>query len=101
MTRAYFRNAVGAVLVYDVTKRQSFENMKNKWLSQLQDFGHEDMYIIIIGNKCDIDPSQHVVRQAEAAEFAGIEEGVVLCYVLLLIIMSSIVYCRVCRVRLH
>jgi GTPase SAR1 family protein len=88
------------VLVYDVTKRQSFENMKNKWLSQLQDFGHEDMYIIIIGNKCDIDPSQHVVRQAEAAEFAGIE-GVVLCYALLLIIMSSIVYCRVCRVRLH
>lgn len=100
MTRAYFRNAVGAVLVYDVTKRQSFENMKNKWLSQLQDFGHEDMYIIIIGNKCDIDPSQHVVRQAEAAEFAGIE-GVVLYYVFLLIIMSSIVYCRVCRVRLH
>lgn len=71
MTRAYFRNAVGAILVYDVTKRQSFENMKNRWISQLQEFGHQDMYIIIIGNKCDIDPGQHAVRQAEAAEFAG------------------------------
>lgn len=71
MTRAYFRNAVGAVLVYDVTKRQSFENMKNKWISQLQEFGHQDMYIIIIGNKCDVEQSQHAVHAAEAAEFAG------------------------------
>ena len=71
MTRAYFRNAVGAILVYDVTKRQSFENIKNTWIPQLQEFGHENMYMIIIGNKSDLDPSQHIVRQAEAAEFAG------------------------------
>jgi GTPase SAR1 family protein len=71
MTRAYFRNAVGAILVYDVTKRQSFDNMKNKWLSQLKEFGHEDMYIIIVGNKSDLDINKHAVRQAEAAEFAG------------------------------
>ena len=71
MTRAYFRNSVGAILVYDVTKRQSFESIKNTWIPQLQEFGHENMYMIIVGNKFDIDPSEHVVRQVEAAEFAG------------------------------
>jgi Ras-related protein Rab-11A len=71
MTRAYFRNAVGAIVVYDVTKRQTFENIKNKWLCQLHEYGHEDMYIILIGNKCDIEPGLHAVRQAEVAEFAG------------------------------
>ena len=76
MTRAYFRNAVGAILVYDVSKRQSFENMKTNWLEQLREYGHEGMHIIIVGNKCDLDSSRRAVSQVEGAEFAG------LCYFL-------------------
>jgi small GTP-binding protein len=69
MTKAYFRNAVGALLVFDVTSRASYEHMKNKWLVQLREFGHEDMFVLIVGNKCDMDQKRFVTI-AEAAEFA-------------------------------
>jgi hypothetical protein len=69
MTKAYFRNAVGAVLVFDVTNRSSYERMKNKWLVQLREFGHEDMFVLIVGNKSDMN-TKRVVTIAEAAEFA-------------------------------
>jgi hypothetical protein len=69
MTKAYFRNAVGALLVFDVTSRASYEHMKNKWLVQLREFGHEDMFVLIVGNKCDMDQKRSVTI-AEAAEFA-------------------------------
>lgn len=70
MTKAYFRNAAGALLVYDIGNRQSFENMKNRWLVQLREFGHEDMFVIVVGNKSDIDPAKRMVPLVEAAEFA-------------------------------
>lgn len=70
MTKAYFRNAAGALLVYDIANRQSFENMKNRWLIQLREFGHEDMYVIVVGNKSDVDPTKRKVTVVEAAEFA-------------------------------
>lgn len=69
MTKAYFRNAAGAILVFDVTSRASFEHMKNKWLVQLREFGHEDMFVLIVGNKCDME-NKRLVSIAEAAEFA-------------------------------
>lgn len=92
MTRAYFRNAVGAILVYDVTKRQSFENLKNKWISELQEFGHHDMYIIIIGNKADLDSSQHAVRSGEAADFAGTNS----CCITTIVDLSQHSHCMTC-----
>jgi small GTP-binding protein len=69
MTKAYFRNACGAILVYDIGNRQSFENMKNKWLVQLREFGHEDIFVLIVGNKCDMN-GKRIISVGEAAEFA-------------------------------
>ena len=37
MTRAYYNNTWGALFVYDVTKRSSFENLKSVWLKQVKD----------------------------------------------------------------
>jgi 50S ribosomal subunit-associated GTPase HflX len=70
MTKAYFRNAAGALLVYDIGNRQSFENMKNRWLVQLREFGHENMFVIVVGNKSDMEPAKRKVTVVEAAEFA-------------------------------
>jgi len=39
ITKAYYRGAVGALLVYDITDRETFENLK-RWLSEVQ--GHAD-----------------------------------------------------------
>ena len=47
MSRAYYRDAVGALLVYDVTNPQSFEKLKSYWLPQLREYGHEKMSVVL------------------------------------------------------
>ncbi|KAE8726400.1 Ras-related protein RABA1i [Hibiscus syriacus] len=53
ITSAYYRGAVGALLVYDVTRRVTFENVE-RWLKELR--GHTDSNIVIMlaGNKADL-----------------------------------------------
>ena len=53
ITTAYYRNARGVVIMYDVTREQTFENVK-KWLALVSQFGRGDVEIAIVGNKCDI-----------------------------------------------
>lgn len=53
ITKAHLRNAMGFILVYDVTNRQSFESL-SYWLSQIQTFQIDSSRpIIIVGNKND------------------------------------------------
>lgn len=47
MTKAYFKNTAGAVLVYDVCNRKSFENLRNIWLKQLKEQGYTDARLIL------------------------------------------------------
>jgi len=47
MSKAYYRDAVGALLVYDICKKESFENLKNVWLKQIREFCDENLKIII------------------------------------------------------
>ena len=42
MTRAYYRSAAGILLVYDVTRRSTFENVKH-WLMEAKNYGHDNM----------------------------------------------------------
>ncbi len=50
----YFRDADGAVLVFDVTDRESFENLKNYWIKDIQEKAPENIQIAIVGNKSDL-----------------------------------------------
>ncbi len=47
MSKAYYRDAVGALLVYDVTNPASFERLKTYWMKQLRDYGHEKIAIML------------------------------------------------------
>lgn len=47
MSKYYYRDSCGAFLVYDVRNRQSFENVKTKWLKQCREYGHDNMPIIL------------------------------------------------------
>lgn len=47
MTKAYFRDAVGSALVFDIGNRQSFLNLRSIWLRQLRSYGHEGMRLIL------------------------------------------------------
>eukprot|EP00823_Brevimastigomonas_motovehiculus_P004513 TRINITY_DN298_c0_g2_i1.p1 TRINITY_DN298_c0_g2~~TRINITY_DN298_c0_g2_i1.p1 ORF type:complete len:343 (-),score=100.90 TRINITY_DN298_c0_g2_i1:201-1229(-) len=53
ITNAYYRGALGAVLVFDCTKRSSFENIP-RWIRELKDHADRDIVLFLVGNKCDL-----------------------------------------------
>lgn len=59
ITTAYYRGAMGILLVYDVSDEQSFTNVRN-WMRQIDQNAAENVTRILIGNKCDVDPSERV-----------------------------------------
>lgn len=69
ITSAYYRGAVGALVVYDITKKTSFDNAE-RWLSELREHADPDIVILLVGNKCDL---RHIraVSTEEGVSFAG------------------------------
>jgi len=64
LTTAFFRDAMGFLLMFDLTHEESFVNVRS-WLSQLQTHAYcEDPTIVLIGNKSDLEDQRVVDRQA-------------------------------------
>ncbi|RWR86479.1 ras-related protein RABA1c [Cinnamomum micranthum f. kanehirae] len=53
ITSAYYRGAIGALLVYDVTRHTTFENVE-RWLKELRDHTDPNIVVMLIGNKSDL-----------------------------------------------
>ncbi|KAI8551384.1 hypothetical protein RHMOL_Rhmol06G0181800 [Rhododendron molle] len=53
ITSAYYRGAVGALLVYDVTRHSTFQNVE-RWLKELRDHTDPNIVVMLIGNKSDL-----------------------------------------------
>lgn len=53
ITSAYYRGAVGALLVYDVTRNVTFENVE-RWLKELRNHTDSSIVIMLVGNKADL-----------------------------------------------
>ncbi|KAL4708843.1 hypothetical protein ACJJTC_019359 [Scirpophaga incertulas] len=53
ITSAYYRGAVGALLVYDIAKHLSYENVE-RWLRELRDHADQNILIMLVGNKSDL-----------------------------------------------
>ena len=62
ITSAYYRGAVGALLVYDITKRQTFDNVQ-RWLRELRDHADSNIVIMMVGNKSDLNHLRAVSEQ--------------------------------------
>ncbi|KAF5734558.1 ras-related protein RABA6a [Tripterygium wilfordii] len=71
ITSSYYRGALGALLVYDITRRSSFENV-TKWLYEIREFGSSDMVIVLVGNKSDLGHSREVSEE-EGRSLAELE----------------------------
>ena len=54
ITRQYYKGAITAFLVYDITSRESFDGLR-KWVADAREFASEEMLLSVIGNKCDLD----------------------------------------------
>ena len=53
ITRSYFRGASGALLVFDISRRSSFESV-TAWLNDLKQIAEEGIVVILVGNKADL-----------------------------------------------
>jgi small GTP-binding protein len=65
LTPMYYRNAMCAVICYDITSRKSFEAAK-KWSDELQLLGPQHIVLCVVGNKCDASKEQRQVPTSEA-----------------------------------
>lgn len=68
ITSAYYRGAVGALLVYDVCKHMTFDSVE-RWLKELRDNADQKIVIMLVGNKCDLRHLRAVPTE-EAKGFA-------------------------------
>ncbi|XP_078075934.1 ras-related protein Rab-27B isoform X2 [Mustelus asterias] len=69
LTTAFFRDAMGFLLIFDLTSQQSFLNVRN-WISQLQANAYcENPDVVLIGNKADLT-DQREVQEYQAKELA-------------------------------
>ena len=59
ITRSYYKNSACAIIVYDITNRKSFENLKS-WLNECKEMCSKDILIVIIGNKTDLENKRTV-----------------------------------------
>lgn len=68
ITSAYYRGAVAALLVYDITKLHTFENVE-KWLQELKDYADDNIVVMLVGNKTDLKHLR-AVKEEEAKSFS-------------------------------
>ncbi|KAK4485007.1 hypothetical protein RD792_007615 [Penstemon davidsonii] len=73
VTSAYYRGAVGALVVYDVSRRQTFDSI-GRWLNELQTYSDMNVVTILVGNKSDLKDAREVttVEGKSLAEAQGL-----------------------------
>ncbi|CAL8294029.1 unnamed protein product [Boreogadus saida] len=73
ITTAYYRGAMGIMLVYDICNEKSFENIKN-WIRNIEEHASSDVEKMILGNKCDISDRRQVSK--DRGEKLAIDYGI-------------------------
>lgn len=68
ITRSYYRGSIGAILMYDITSRTSFNNL-SKWVDETKNYANENLTIMLVGNKKDIKQKREI-STIEARSFA-------------------------------
>lgn len=64
ITSQHYRKAAGALIVYDITKEQSYDNV-SKWVEELKYQAEPDIQITMIGNKLDLVASNKDLRKVQ------------------------------------
>ena len=77
ITSAYYKGSKGAFVVYDISRKGTFENV-DKWIEELKANGSEDVLIMLVGNKSDLEDkrevkTEEVIKKAEQFKVAFCE----------------------------
>ena len=62
ITSAYYKGAKGAIIVYDITRKITFDNIE-KWIGDLKVNGDENIIIFLVGNKSDLNDNREVSKE--------------------------------------
>ena len=62
ITSAYYKGAKGAFVVYDITRKGSFESIE-KWVNDLTSTADKKLTIVVIGNKCDLEDQRQITKE--------------------------------------
>ncbi|XP_027701208.1 ras-related protein Rab-8A [Vombatus ursinus] len=73
ITTAYYRGAMGIMLVYDITNEKSFDNIRN-WIRNIEEHASADVEKMILGNKCDVNERRQVSK--ERGEKLALDYGI-------------------------
>ncbi len=57
----HYRKALGALVVYDITKQNTFQNIK-RWISVIREQADKNVVIILVANKCDLRDQQVITN---------------------------------------
>ncbi|XP_064625126.1 ras-related protein Rab-37-like isoform X4 [Lineus longissimus] len=68
VTHAYYRDAHALLLLYDVTSKPSFDNIR-AWLSEINEYAQDDVVIMLLGNKADMTEGR-VIKREEGEKLA-------------------------------
>ncbi|CAN6475597.1 unnamed protein product [Victoria cruziana] len=68
ITSSYYRGAHGIIIVYDVTEKESFNNVK-QWLNEIDRYASDTVCKLLVGNKCDL-VNEKVIETQTAKAFA-------------------------------
>ncbi|XP_016381286.1 ras-related protein Rab-3A-like [Sinocyclocheilus rhinocerous] len=77
ITTAYYRGAMGFLLIYDITNQDSF-NAVQDWATQIKTYSWDNAQVILVGNKCDLEddrliPTEDSQRLAQELDFQFFE----------------------------
>ena len=59
ITSSYYKGAQGCLLVYDITRKDTFDNI-DKWFSELKSSTNNEINAILVGNKCDLSDKREI-----------------------------------------
>uniref|UniRef100_A0A3B3HKJ2 small monomeric GTPase n=1 Tax=Oryzias latipes TaxID=8090 RepID=A0A3B3HKJ2_ORYLA len=68
VTHAYYRDAQALLLIYDITNKPSFDNIR-AWLTEIHEYAQKDVVIMLLGNKSDM-AAERVVKTEEGEKLA-------------------------------
>ena len=69
LTKMFYKDANAAVMVYDITRKESFEELKTYWSEQIKESSPNEIILVVAANKSDLIEEESV-DEGEAREFA-------------------------------
>ncbi|XP_052615039.1 ras-related protein Rab-26 isoform X1 [Peromyscus californicus insignis] len=70
VTHAYYRDAHALLLLYDITNKDSFDNIQ-AWLTEIQEYAQQDVVLMLLGNKVD-SAQERVVKREDGEKLAKV-----------------------------